>query len=269
MTKPKPYGLGWRSHTDKPFGVRWPTSPIKITGIYFSYNVKLAYQLNMQGPLDSLKKCLQLWSSRSLTLIGKTQIIKSLMIPKFLYMFNLIVVKVEDIKQINNLLYKFVWKGPDKIARNSMIGDIGQGGINFLDIFALYDSFRVKWVQRFLNPNIVHPWKMFLSFYLRPLGGRLIFRCNYEIKYLPVALPQFYQSLLHSWSKSTTQVNTSSANIVIWNNAQILINGKSVCYLDFIAKGIVYIADLYIRKGHFKTWNVLNQLGLTQSHLLL
>jgi len=114
-----------------------------IVGINFSYNSDLAYQ-KISDPLDSLQKCLQLWSIRGLTIIGKIQIVKTLLIPKFLYTFSLIEMALKDIKKISTILYQFIWRGPDKVARNTMIGEIKDGGLNMLDIFALYHSLKIK-----------------------------------------------------------------------------------------------------------------------------
>ena len=116
LSKTEAMWLGrWSDRFEKPFKISWPNS-IKIVGIHFSYNADLAYKLNMSGPLKSAKRLLNLWQSRGLTLIGKLQIVKSLIIPKFLYIFNLITVKSCDIKTINGLLYRFIWKGPDRIS---------------------------------------------------------------------------------------------------------------------------------------------------------
>ena len=38
------------------------------------------------------------------------------------------------IKEVNSLIYRFIWKGTDKIKRSALINDIEDGGLRMLDI---------------------------------------------------------------------------------------------------------------------------------------
>ena len=63
---------------EKLLGIKWPIGPIKALGIFFSRD---DYQLcvkNFDKKLDSIKKQVNIWSSRGLSLYGKVTIIKSL-----------------------------------------------------------------------------------------------------------------------------------------------------------------------------------------------
>ena len=168
----------WRFRRDTPFGVRWPMSPIKIVGVYFSYDSDTAYDMNLATPLKGLKTVLQCWTRRNLTIVGKAQIIKSLIIPKILYLLNLINIRQKDIKNVNSKIYSFLWKGHDRVSRDTMIGDIGQGGMGMLDICALQKAFKVNWVKQYLLPNF-HPWKLILNHYLKTVGGTLILNATF------------------------------------------------------------------------------------------
>ena len=46
---------------------------IKILGIFFSYDMKEAIKLNFESILESLKKKLDLWKWRHLTILGRVQ----------------------------------------------------------------------------------------------------------------------------------------------------------------------------------------------------
>ena len=79
-----------RSKTSKPFGIKWPDEPIKALGVYYSYDIKLLHEKNFIERLDSVKKRINIWSSRGLSIYGKVTIIKSLIIPKFVYISSLL-----------------------------------------------------------------------------------------------------------------------------------------------------------------------------------
>ena len=108
-----------RNNNSKPFGIKWPREPIKALGVYYSYDPALLREKNFIENLDKIKKLLNLWSCRGLSLYGKVTVIKSLVIPKFVYICSLLPVADEFVKELNRLVYKFLWNGPDKTTRLS------------------------------------------------------------------------------------------------------------------------------------------------------
>jgi len=59
------------------FGSKWPKTPIKALGEYFTYDQKLLKEKNFIERPDSIKKLINIWSSRGLSIYGKVTIIKS------------------------------------------------------------------------------------------------------------------------------------------------------------------------------------------------
>ena len=57
---------------------------IKILGIHFSYNHELIQKLNFNRVFDNFKMALSLWKSRTLTVYGRCEIVRTLAIPKLL-----------------------------------------------------------------------------------------------------------------------------------------------------------------------------------------
>ncbi|KAL9963682.1 hypothetical protein ACROYT_G027211 [Oculina patagonica] len=92
-------------------GIKNMDKPLKILGIFFSYDKKQAVKLNFDSILDSLKKTLNLWKWRHLTILGRIQIIKSFAIPKFLYRASQLPFPDDVIKRANTIIYEFIWKG--------------------------------------------------------------------------------------------------------------------------------------------------------------
>ena len=58
---------------------------MKVLGIVFSYDEKLAISLNFDDKIISLKQTLALLESRGLTVIGEIVIVKTFGLSKFLY----------------------------------------------------------------------------------------------------------------------------------------------------------------------------------------
>ena len=66
-------------------GVKEIRKVVKILGVHFTHNQSLFYKMNFETIEKSLRESLKGWSWRSLTLLGRIQVIKSFAIPKILY----------------------------------------------------------------------------------------------------------------------------------------------------------------------------------------
>ena len=119
MTKLNIFAIGPQKLQQEEFYHKTRTS-IKILGIYFDYHKTTRRNLNFNSILKSIKKTLNMWRWRGLTLLGRIQIVKTSAIPKFMYKASLISVS-DLIKDVNKLLYGFIWKGNDKIKRTALM----------------------------------------------------------------------------------------------------------------------------------------------------
>ena len=95
-------------------------------------------------------------------------------------------------------------------------------------------------------------WKTILLHYSKPVGGKLILCCNFELQKLPIKLPKFYEECLRSFAKcsganrgSVQGLNGNDlAKIILWNNKFICFGGNSVYFKTLAEKGIIKIEDL-------------------------
>ena len=71
---------------------------IKILGIHFGGNDKERDDLNFRETLKSIKKSINLWKWRGLSLLGRIQIIKTFAIPKLMFRASVIPISKELIK---------------------------------------------------------------------------------------------------------------------------------------------------------------------------
>ena len=122
-----------RNNKSKPFGIKWSGESIKALGVYYSYDTKLLYKKNFIERLDSVKKLVNVCSSRGLSVYGKVTVIKSLIIPKFVYILSLLPPPKEIVQELNRILFKFLWKGTDKVTRLTTINEYENGGLKMID----------------------------------------------------------------------------------------------------------------------------------------
>ena len=75
------------------------------------------------------------------------KVITSLLIPKFVYISSLLPTPKELVKDLNRLLFKFLWKGTDKVTRASTINDFEYGGLKMIDLDSMIVSLRLAWLK--------------------------------------------------------------------------------------------------------------------------
>ena len=230
---------------------------IKLLGVAIAENEDMMSELNIEQKLRELSATFNLWNQRNLTIEGRILLAKSIGFSKFNYIASVINISKPFIKRIESCLYKFIWKGNDKVRRNTIIQDYKNGGLKMLDLDTAQRKQCVKWIQRFLEPNIMSPWKSVLNQYMKPYGDlNLILFSNFDEKEVSTYLPNFYQSMLHHWKAFYTSKNDYGKQH-LWFNEEIKIKGKCVFEKEMNDIGIETLSDLYSKDGKavpFNTW---------------
>ena len=178
---------------------------IKILGVHFTYDQTLWRKLNFDETLKTIKERLNFWNSRNLTVLGSIQIIKSFVIPVFMYRAGLVCSHKEIVKEINKIIFNFIWKGKDKVKRSALISDVENGGLRAPHLESIIKAQRIMCCKKFANSQ-QSSWKIILLHYLRQVGGRLFLSCNFNVKKLPVTLPKFYVECLQTFSAESKWV---------------------------------------------------------------
>ena len=117
-------------------------------------------------------------------------------------------------------------------------------------------------LKRFVDEENSSSWKTIFDYFLSPVGGKFILKCNFDIRKLPVYLPAFYKECLNAWSSlNVSPVHTyrDVVHKIIWNNKNITVQKLSVFEKHCFSEGIVTVGDLLSDGGVFlKDANVLN-----------
>ena len=65
---------------------------------------------NFQEKLDKIQKVINIWNMRGLPLFGRVTIVKTLLIPKFLYVSSIIQTPMETLKRMKRMILNFYGK---------------------------------------------------------------------------------------------------------------------------------------------------------------
>ena len=240
----------WEKNKSNPLQLKWLHNPVKILGIYVSYDENGNKQMNFNLKLQKLQTNLDMWRARDLTLFGRVLIIKSLGLSQLVYSASNLTVPQEITPIIKTKLFNFLWKNKrDKIKRAGLYQDRGKGGICMTDVETMIKALRLAWIPRLLTPEIRN-WKTIPDYYLRKFGGlNFLLRCNYDVKYID-GLPLFYRNMLTFFDELKNLYSYDGMqDMVLFNNKEILVGGKPVFIKEWFDRHILSIQDLLNSNG--------------------
>ena len=127
----------------------------KLLSIEYEVNSEDITGKNYKNKSKSVKFFLNDWSFRSLSLIGKVCIIKTLALPFFIQIFTVLPVPSEQIvKEIETIFFDFIWdKKGDKIKRSVMINNKDEGGLQAPHIPSFCAALKPSWLKKILDVN--------------------------------------------------------------------------------------------------------------------
>lgn len=196
--------LGSLRHSNKsPLGIKWTKDPMKILGIFISYNTAASYEKNTASKLDSIKKIINLWKSRNLSLLGKIQIVKTFLISKLQYYISVECLREDTIKVLNKIILNFIWNGHnDKVKRTVLVQDIENGGLNAPHLESIILTTRIMWLKRYFWGEDSF-WKRLFEYNMSLINDNfyLLLYCNYDChSYKHKLEDKFYIDILHAWN---------------------------------------------------------------------
>ena len=124
--------------------------------MYFACD-KCASQVeeNWTGRVENIKRIINAWEKRNLSIAGKVCIIKTFLISQFVYLMQSLVVPDPVLTQVNRILFRFLWRKQDcnrkafeKVKRTVVCGALENGGLNMIDLKQMQAAFLLQWVGR-------------------------------------------------------------------------------------------------------------------------
>ena len=263
LNKEKTEGL-WvgrgQNRTDTFAGINWGQNYVKALGVYFGYNKKKEIEnKNWKDKLEALKKSLTYWNLRDLTFQGRILIIKSIALPKLVYLVSSICIPTWVINEVNKEFFGFIWKYKrDKICRKVMINDLEAGGMNMIDFKSFCTAMKAIWAER-LYKSQDETWSIIPKKYMEKCSiVRLMCMNHNKSKLIPVKLPQFYEEMITGWhlcgrGQKAPQSDLDVRQELIWGNKYIQHKGKTLYFYHWSNCNINFIDDLLNKEGKFKT----------------
>ena len=240
-------------------------NPSALSAYIFHINyTEHTNKLNFEQKINNLEKTLNCWKQRKLTLLGRINIVKTLGLSKLIYSASVLSIPKHFVKEINRISFNFIWEGkPAKVKRSTIIREKKHGGLKILDFEIMDKVLKVAWIKR-LTTHSSASWKIIPELGVKQYGGlTFLIKCQYDIKMLSLDnLPNFDHTLL-AYLQDLNSITTADVDNVpdkiIWNNQNIVINGKSIFYSSWFNKGIISICSLMTQNNQFLSLPELRQ----------
>ena len=168
------------------------------------------------------------------------------------------------LKDIEKLIFNYLWNSTDRIKRKTLIGTKEKGGINMLDIQCRNKATKASWMKRIHEKNANSD---FINMYLEKYG----LDCNYMAKTTvndpkilmeALKLPQFWAEVFCYANECKTLIENSLLNSneflaePIWFNLRFKIGNKPILISNWTKSNILYVKDIF-SNGNLITEDIL------------
>ena len=245
----------------------WSNQDINVLGVTISHNELL--EINYSKTIKKVKETLNCWHNRGLSLIGKVQVVNTLVASLFVYRM-MVLPKIPEkyIKLINNLIKEYLWNGgKSKIAFSILQNNKWEGGLNLVNLSIKDKSLKATWPFILRNePDYAN--MVYATMRCSDLKEN-VWRCNLkkkDVKYLKIR-NEFWNDVLEAWCDFNQSYGNRQDNQIIWYNSDIRIKNRPFFWRDTYQRGLIYVGQLFDENG-FKEYSELYDLyGLSQMRL--
>ena len=261
------YRIGSLQHSDAELynlsQYAWSNKDITVLGVTISHEDVVS--TNYDQIIPKIKKILYAWQNRGLSLIGKVQVVNTLIASLFVYkMMILPMIPINLVKNIDNVIREFLWNGrKSKISYRILQNPKSEGGLNLVNFRNKEKSLKATW------PLILHTELQYLCIVYKIMRVSeikdLIWQCSLlgsDVTSLGMS-SSFWVNVLISWAEYNYYNNFRIENQIIWYNSKIRVRDKPVLWRDVYKAGLVFVYQLF-ENQEFKSFSrIQEEYGLS------
>lgn len=242
-------------------------------GMVIHRDIRLFDTLNLVPTMQYITRKLNAWEGLPLTLVGRINIFKMVLLPKLLYLYRAVphILPKLHFDAIDRVLGPFLWhKRVPRLHRNTLKAPVEHGGLALPDMYVYYVAIQLSYAAWWLradanNPAVVLEAALVGSY---EALANLVYR---EGKYPVPHLTTLMTATIAIWKKFVVVYGDKGADtqwspyIPLWRNPRLPELTTVPDFEFWPQKGIKYLTQLY-HEGCFRSFADLQQsLNLPRS----
>ena len=251
--------------------VVWTNEPVNILGIYAGTDTNKCMSLNYDPLIEKAKTTLKMWKNRHLSLLGKINIINTLVVSLFVYRMTVLPeIDPERKKQLDNIFNEFLWNGAKpKISLKILQANKKNGGQKLVDLTLKSKALKIGWIQSLLTDDKLQ--KLVYENIGLDLGDK-IWSCNLKDEDIKTIIKDpFWVEVVIAWQTFKKIIKSESkehTDEIIWCNSDVKIADKVLYRADCIKNGLIYVSQLYDKDIKLKSaLQLCNEYGMDLMYL--
>ena len=201
--------------------------------------------------IDKMKKKIQMWKIRDLTMFGKVHITKSLVLPLIQYAASHIDIDEKIVEEIQTLVWSFVWKWKTCfVSKPICYLPRVNGGLGVPNVDCMIKAARIKMIVNIMSCS--EEWNILAKKYLCCLDqiydienfAMLITNSANDLE--KCQIPLFYKKCLFAFQELNRYalVKNENENEILWCNNNISSKGKAFELKHWSRNGIKFVSDI-------------------------
>jgi hypothetical protein len=236
-------------------------SSTKSLGITIMKNYNETAQYNIQEKLVKVENLINMWRSRNLTIKGKITLLKSKVIPLFLYTASVFYIPQDAIDTLDKLLYSFIWpSGKHHVKKDVLIQNIDDGGLAMPHIESIIKGMKLTWIKRFLQSDRNYSQIAQCMSHVDDFSHFFSHNTSVDLMILKPTL--FYKQIIDYWQelKSVDKTVNDILNEKLHCNKNIVVGGKPIAFRTLNANNKIILKDILNPNNTLKTrQNLVNE----------
>ena len=246
--------------------INWTNNAICVLGICIGNDKQTLYS-NYYNLMPKVKSILASWVKRNLSLLGKVNIINTLIISQFIYrLFVLPNMPSEIIKKLTEMFQDFLWNGKrPKIPIQMLAMGRAEGGLRLTNIEIRQQAIKVKWLQILKRDQRLST--LVYSLFKHNIGED-VWCTNLLDKDLKDLIDvdrfTFWSQVLSAWNAyRAADERISSDDCLLWFNSEVKIGEKTVFFREAYDRGLKFVKDIKRGEGFMPCDEACRTYGLS------